>query len=115
MVRRPRSGDVAWAWRSGVGRRDPALDRGRVRVLHRPGLSINEALHHDGAVVLAHRHAHNDDEACRSTREHPPPAANTVPAAQDSLLLTNEERLTPIPVRSAGIYAVFGSAESAVV
>lgn len=28
----------------------------------------------------------------RSTREHPPSAANTVRAAQDSLLLTNEER-----------------------
>src|SRR5271169_2437373 len=33
--------------------------------------------------------AHNDDEACRSTREHPPPAANTVRAAQDSQLLSN--------------------------
>ena len=28
-------------------------------------------------------------EACRSTAKHPPPAANTVRAAQDSLLLTN--------------------------
>jgi hypothetical protein len=32
-------------------------------------------------------------EACRSTGEHPPPAANTVRAARDSLLLTNQERL----------------------
>jgi IS605 OrfB family transposase len=34
----------------------------------------------------------HDHEACRSTRQHPPPAANTVRAAQDSLLLTNQER-----------------------
>lgn len=33
----------------------------------------------------SHRHAHHDDEARRSTREHPPSAANTVRAAQDSL------------------------------
>ena len=44
----------------------------------------------DGAAVPAHRHAHH--EACRSTGKHPPPAANTVRAAQDSLLLTNQER-----------------------
>jgi hypothetical protein len=59
--------------------------------LHRPDLTSHRAPH-DGAVVLAHRHAHHDDEACRSTREHPPSAANTVRAAQDSLLLTNQER-----------------------
>ena len=40
---------------------------------------------HDGAVVLAHRHAHTDDEACRSTGQHSPPAAKTVRAAQDSV------------------------------
>jgi hypothetical protein len=43
-----------------------------------------------GAAVPAHRHTHH--EACRSTRKHPPTAANTVRAAQDSLLLTNQER-----------------------
>jgi hypothetical protein len=62
-----------------------------VRALHRPDLTSHRAPH-DGAVVLAHRHAHHDDEACRSTREHPPSAANTVRAAQDPLLLTNQER-----------------------
>ena len=34
-------------------------------------------------------------KACRSTGQHPPPAANTVRAVQDSLLLTNQERLRP--------------------
>jgi hypothetical protein len=34
----------------------------------------------------------HDHEARRSTRQHPPPAANTVRAAQDSLPLTNQER-----------------------
>jgi ABC-type polar amino acid transport system ATPase subunit len=45
-----------------------------------------------GTVVPAHRHTHH--EACRSTGEHPPAAANTVRAApeQDSLLLSHEER-----------------------
>lgn len=43
-----------------------------------------------GAAVPAHRHTHY--EACRSTGEHPPAAANTVRAAQDSLLLTKQER-----------------------
>jgi Transposase, Mutator family len=90
--RRPRSADVASAWRSGDGRQDPAPNSGCVRALHRPGRKSRRAPHHDGAVVLAHRHAHNDDQACRSTGEHPPPAANTVRAAQDSLLLTNQER-----------------------
>ena len=41
-------------------------------------------------AVPAHRHTHR--EACRSTGEHPPTAANTVRAAQESLLLTNQER-----------------------
>jgi IS605 OrfB family transposase len=31
-------------------------------------------------------------DGCRSTGKHPPPAANTVRAAQDSLLLTHQER-----------------------
>jgi IS605 OrfB family transposase len=31
-------------------------------------------------------------DGCRSTRKHPPPAANTVRTAQDSLLLTHQER-----------------------
>jgi hypothetical protein len=42
-----------------------------------------------GTAVPAHRHTHH--EACRSTGQHPPTAANTVRAAQDSLLLTNLE------------------------
>jgi hypothetical protein len=93
-VRRPRSADVDSASRSGVDRQDPAPNSGCVRALHRPDLTSRRAPH-DGAVVLAHRHAHHDDEACRSTREHPPSAANTVRAAQDSLLLTNQERSKP--------------------
>jgi IS605 OrfB family transposase len=32
------------------------------------------------------------DEACRSTGQHPPPAANTVRAARDPLLLSRQER-----------------------
>ena len=47
-----------------------------------------------GTAVPAHRHAHH--EACRSTGEHPPAAANTVRAAQDSLLLTNQERFETV-------------------
>jgi hypothetical protein len=46
----------------------PARDSGRVRAHHRPGRKSRRAPHHDGAKVLAHRHAHNDDQACRSTR-----------------------------------------------
>jgi hypothetical protein len=45
---------------------------------------------HGGCGSSAHRHTHN--EACRSTGKHPPTAANTVRAAQDSLLLTSQER-----------------------
>jgi hypothetical protein len=58
MGRGPRSVDVASAWRSGVGRQDPAPDSGRVWAHHRPGPI--------------------------STGQHPPPAANTVRAAQDT-------------------------------
>ena len=85
--RRSRSADVVLAWRSGDGRQGPAADSGPLRAHHRPGLTISRAPHHDGAAVPAHRHAHH--EACRSPGKHPPPAANTVRAAQDSLLLSN--------------------------
>ena len=84
-------GRVASVWPSGVGRQDPATDSGPLRAHHRPGPITSRAPHHDGAAVPAHRHAHL--EACRSTGQHPPPAANTVRAAQDSLLLSNQERL----------------------
>src|ERR1700737_4910732 len=87
--RRPRSVDVASDWRSGDGWQDPATDSGRLWAHHRPGLTISRAPHHDGAAVPAHRHVHQH-EACRSTGKHPPPAANTVRAAQDTLLLTNQ-------------------------
>ena len=90
MPRRPRSADVASDWRSGGGRQDPAADSGPLWAHHRPGPNISRAPHNDGAAVPAHRHAHH--EASRSTGKHPPPAANTVRAAQDSLLLTNQER-----------------------
>jgi hypothetical protein len=96
-VPQPRSADVDSASRSGVGRQDPAPNSGCVRALHRSDLTSRRAPH-DGAAVLAHRHAHNDDKAYRSTREHPPPAANTVRAAQDSPLLTNQERFASKPL-----------------
>lgn len=41
---------------------------------------------HGDVAVPAHRQA---NEACRSAGEHPPPAANTVRAAQDSLLISH--------------------------
>jgi hypothetical protein len=93
----PHHGAAAAIGRRGLGlairrRQDPAPDSGRVRAPHRLDPSINRAPHHDGAVVPAHRHAHHDDEACRSTGQHPPPAANTVRTAQDTLLLSNQER-----------------------
>src|SRR4029077_4526931 len=88
-ARRPPSGDVASVWRSGDGRQDPAADSGPLRALHRPGPTVTRGPH-PGGVVPAHRHTHH--EACRSTGEHAPTAANTVRAAQDSLLLTNQER-----------------------
>ena len=58
MPRRPRSGDVASVWPSGVGRQDPAPDSGPPRALHRPGPITSRTPHHDGAAVPAHRHAH---------------------------------------------------------
>jgi hypothetical protein len=67
-------------------RQDPAPDSGRVRAHHRPDPTTNRAPHHDGAVVPAHPHPH---EERGSTGEHPPPAANTVRAAQDPLLISN--------------------------
>jgi IS605 OrfB family transposase len=67
----------------------PRTDSGPLRAHHRPG-PITTRASHAGAVVLAHRQTH--PEACRSTRQHPPAAANTVRAAQDSLLLSNQER-----------------------
>ncbi len=42
---------------------------------------------------------HPPPEACRSTGKHPPPAAKTVRAAQDSLLLSNQERFTSPIIR----------------
>ena len=112
MPRRPRSGDVASDWRSGVGRQDPAADSGPLRALHRSGPTTSRAPHHDGAAVPAHRHAHH--EACRSTGKHPPPAAKTVRAAQDSLLLTNQERFGAgrrggRSAKRAGMWGVFVS------
>ena len=105
MARRPRSGDVASDWRSGGGRQDPAPDSGPLRSRHRPGPNISRA-HNGGAAAPAHRHAHH--EASRSTGKHPPPAANTVRAAQDSLLLTNTSRASPHPDAHAGLVSLWG-------
>ena len=92
-------GAAAAIGRRGLGmaiRRRPAgprtRDRGRVRALHRPDLTTRR-VHTVMRSAPTHRHAHHDDEACRSVGQHPPPAANTVRAAQDSLLITNQERL----------------------
>ena len=87
--------DVALDWRSGVGRQDPATDSGPLRALHWPGPTTSRSPQNDGAAVPVHRHAHH--EACRSTGKHPPPAANTVRVAQDSLLLNNQERFQMLP------------------
>jgi IS605 OrfB family transposase len=91
-------GAAAAIGRRGLGkaiRRRPAgprtRDSGRVRALHRPDLTSHRQPY-GSATVPAHQVTHNDDEAPRSTGKHPPPAANTVRAAQDSLLLTNQER-----------------------
>src|SRR4029077_201107 len=86
---RPRSADVASAWRSGDCRQDPAPDSGPARAHHRSAPTTDPTTV-AGAAVPAHRHTHH--QAYRSTGEHPPAAANTVRAAQDSLLLTNQER-----------------------
>jgi hypothetical protein len=86
---RPRSADVASDWRSGDGRQDPAPDSGPLGAHHRPGPTVTAAMV-AGATVPAHRHTCH--EVSRFTGKHPPPAANTVRAAQDTLLLTNQER-----------------------
>jgi hypothetical protein len=81
--------------RRGLGvaiKRRPAGPRSGQRTsagTHRPGVIIDRAPH-AGAAVPAHRRTHR--ETCRSTGKHPPPAANTVRAAQDTLLITDEER-----------------------
>ena len=79
----PRTGDPAAAGRTP----HPTADRCGQATCQAP----TSAEHNGGAAAPAHRHAHH--EASRSTGKHPPPAANTVRAAQDSLLLTNQERL----------------------
>ena len=81
--------DVASDWRSGDGRQDPAPDSGPLRAHHRPGPTVTAATV-AGATVPAHRHTHH--EISRFTGKHPPPVAKTVRAAQDTLLLTNQER-----------------------
>lgn len=90
-------GAAAAIGRRGLGtpiRRRPAGPRTqqRMRASTPPARPDQPPTPHDGAVVLVHRHAHNDDEARRSTRQHAPSAANTVRVAQASLLLTNQER-----------------------
>jgi hypothetical protein len=66
-LRRRRSADAVSAWRSGVGRKDPAPDSGPLRVLHRPGPMTIREPHHDGAVVPAHPHT---PQVCGSTGKH---------------------------------------------
>jgi hypothetical protein len=69
-------------------------DSGPLRALHRPGPTLTREPHHDGATAPAHPpHTMRNG----STGKHPPPAANTVRAAteQNTLLLTNQERLAP--------------------
>ena len=86
-------GDQATAGRirTGLGHLPLAGD-GPLRAHHRPGPTTSPA-RLAGTAVPAHRPAHH--EADRSTGKHPPTAANTVRAApeQNSLLLTNQERL----------------------
>ena len=78
--------------RRGLGyaiRRRPAgprtADRGPLRAHHRPGPTATRTTM-AGTAAPAHRRA---PEVHRSTGKHPPAAATTVRAAQDSLLLTN--------------------------
>jgi len=90
-------GAAAAIGRRGLGkpiRRRPAGPRTQQRMRAgtppvRPG---RRPLPRDGVVVPAHRRAHDNDEACRSTGERPPSAAKTVRAAQDSHSLTSEGR-----------------------
>jgi hypothetical protein len=97
MARRPRSVDVDWDWRSRDTRQDPATEGGPFWALHRAGQIANPPTL-AGTAVLAHRHA---PDARRSTREHPPAAANTVRNAteQNRQLLTHEERSAPLRCR----------------
>ncbi len=60
----------------------------RIRTRIHPTAEEAAALIAIGEFLGSHTH----HEACRSTGKHPPAAANTVRAAQDSLLLTNQER-----------------------
>jgi hypothetical protein len=83
--------------RRGLGlaiRRRPAGPRNRQRTAAStpPARPNHQPRPYDGAAVPAHPHPH---DACGSTGRHPPPAVNTVRAAQDSLLLTNQERFRP--------------------
>ncbi|MUL61140.1 hypothetical protein B5P44_00900 [Mycobacterium sp. CBMA 213] len=77
--------------RRGLGtpiRRRPAGLRTQQRIgAHTPpARPERQSSSHGGAVVPAHPHT---IKVCGSTGQHPPPAANTVRAAQDSLLITN--------------------------
>ena len=88
-------GAAAAIGRHGLGlaiRRRPAGPRTRQRTRvgtppARPERQPNAQ--HGGAVVPAHPHHH---QGRGSTGEHPPPAAKTGRAAQDTLLRTNQER-----------------------
>jgi IS605 OrfB family transposase len=83
-------GAAAAIGRRGLGlriRRRPTGPRnGRRTAVGTPSARPNphRASHHDGTVVPAHPHP---DQGCGSTGQHPPPAANTVRAAKDPLLL----------------------------
>ncbi|MDT5255730.1 MAG: hypothetical protein QOD10_810, partial [Mycobacterium sp.] len=83
-------GAAAAIGRRGLGlriRRRPTGPRnGRRTAVGTPSARPNphRASHHDGTAVPAHPHP---DQGCGSTGQHPPPAANTVRAAQDPLLL----------------------------
>ena len=95
MVRRARSADVDSAWRPSVGRLVP--DSGQVRTRIFGGLPTNQTPRR--CRSSAHRHAHNDDEAGRSTGQHPPPTGHRSGGtpSRNSLLLTNGNG-SPLPV-----------------
>jgi IS605 OrfB family transposase len=93
-------GAAAAIGRRGLGlaiRRRPAGPRTRQRT--RAGTSPARPDHQPSTTPRRCRSSGSpprphDDGACRSPGQHPPPAANTVRAAQDSLLLRNQERCT---------------------
>jgi IS605 OrfB family transposase len=88
-------GAAAAIGRRGLGlaiRRRPVADSGPLRAHHRPGPIIT-AVTVAGTAVPAHRPTHQ--EVRRSTGKHPPPAANTVRAAQDPLLLSSRNGFPP--------------------